>query len=930
MRARSVLIVSTLCAVLGAASRIDAGTTGKIAGRVRAAAGREAITAASILVEGTRLGAVSDENGQFFILNLPPGEYTLVSHAMGFRDVSLAGVHVTADFTTSVEFTMEAVVAATTPTVKVEGRRALIQADATSTVRIVDEEEIRHSPTRGYLGIVAQHTGVVNFTGYNSPLVGPTERSNNPILIFRGGRPDEVGYYVDGFSQQDLQTGLTTATVPNASLSEIVILPGGFSAEYGRNLSGVVNIVTKEGGNRLSGSFEAITDNVAGEWIGAHSYDQNVYSASLGGPLTRGAGGWRFHVAAERGWSGDQSPSAIGFDEGRLPSNSNGSWLWNGKVSGKVAPRLELKVGSTGSLQDWLEYRNPYRFDLDHVPRYRDTNYSAYAQLGHTLSSRAVQSLAVGYFRTERKRGDAALFDDVDAYGYYGGSGNPTFDPDEGLFVYGTEDPSGAHIYNNMLHRQSQYVELKWSLTYQHDYHNLLKFGIDAQRHSLRFFEHLNPTAVYPGNPVPYVDVQSYGYESTGTGGIVEDGLNATKHPVSIGAYLQDKIEYEGIIIQPGLRYDYFDSKTPRIADEANPLDESSQLTPERLVDSEPKHTISPRLGVAFPIDARTHFHLNFGKFYQQPNLEELYTNYSYIAYKIRTGGYYYPFGNPNLEPEETVAYEVGVTRQLSGTAKLEVSAYYKDIEGLTQVTTIPSSPNSFASFQNRDYGTAKGIDFYLMTERVRRLAGSVSYSLSYAEGTGSISNSQRNIAWTGSEPPKQTAPLAFDQRHRLTVGLDYRYADGDGPALFGMKPFSKSGLNVLLQAGSGFPYTPTQVYNAVTLQSVASVPVGPINSRYGPWTWQVDMKLDRDFRVGTTNLNAFLWVVNVFDRENAVTVYSTTGLPDETGWLSTPDGQAWLEANGEGARERYEQAQRDPRNFGPPRIVRFGLRTSF
>src|SRR5262245_42957787 len=393
MRARSLLVVSTLCAFLGASSRSEAGTTGKIAGRVRAATGHEPVTAASILVEGTRLGAVSDENGQFFILNLPPGEYTLVSHAMGFRDVSLAGVHVTADFTTSVEFAMEAVVAATTPTVRVEGRRALIQADATSTVRIVDEEEIRHSPTRGYLGIVAQHTGVVNFSGYNSALVGPTERSNNPILIFRGGRPGEARHYSAGFSQEDLQTGLTTATVPTASLDEIVILPGGFNAEYGRNLSGVVNIVTKEGGNRLSGTFEAVTDALAGDWIGAHSYDQNVYSASLGGPLTRGAAAWRFHVAAERGCARDQSPSALGFDSGRLPSNSNGSWLWNGKVAGKLSPGLELKIGSTGSVQNWLEYRNPYRFDLAHVPRYRDKNYSAYAQLGHTLSTRAVQSL---------------------------------------------------------------------------------------------------------------------------------------------------------------------------------------------------------------------------------------------------------------------------------------------------------------------------------------------------------------------------------------------------------------------------------------------------------------------------------------------------------------------------------------------------------
>jgi outer membrane receptor protein involved in Fe transport len=924
---RTVLVLG-LCCLLAFAATAEAGTTGKIAGRVRAGATNQPVTAATVLVSGTRQGAVADENGQFFILNLPPGDYDLAAHALGYGDVSLTGVHVTADFTTSVEFVLESVVAATTPAVTVEGKRALLQPDATSTVRIIDEEEIRNSPTRGYLGLVARNTSVATFGSYNSFQVGPTERTNSPVLVFRGGRPDEVGYYVDGFSQQDLQTGLTTATVPNASLSELVILPGGFSAEYGRNLSGIVNVATKEGTEEYTGSFEVVTDNLSGDWIDTPSYDQNIYAASLGGPLLARSENWRFHVAGERGWSRDATPSPIAG--GRLPSNSNGSWLWNGKLTGRLSPSLDLRLGSTGSVQNWREFRNVYRFDLLHAPRYRDTNYSGYAQLGHTLNPRAFHTLALGYFSTERIRGDAMFFDDLSLYGANGPAGNPGFDQTEGLFVYGDDDDEGAHIYNNLLQRQSRYVELKWDLTAQLNEHNLVKVGLDMQRHSLRFFEHLNPTVVYDENPYPYLDVQSYGFDSTGSGAIVSGGLDGTKHPLSLGAYVQDKIELDGLVIQPGLRYDYFDAKTPRIADESNPLDASSLLAPDRLVESKPKHTVAPRLGIAFPIDEATHFHVNFGKFYQQPNLGELYTNYSYIAYKVRQGGYYYPIGNPNLEPEETTAYEVGVSRALTAKAKLEISAYYKDIHGLTQVATIPSNPNNFASYRNRDYGTAKGVDVYVASERVNRVAASLGYSLSYAEGTGSISNTQRNIAWTSSEPPKQTAPLAFDQRHRLVASLDYRMREEDGPLLFGRRPFSKSGVAVLISAASGLPYTPTGVYNEVTLHSVTGVPSGPINSRYGPWTYQVDMKLDRSFHVGATDLNAFVWVANLLDRRNAVTVYASSGLPDETGWLSTPEGQAWLESNGADARERYELAQRDPRNFAAPRIVRFGLRTSF
>ncbi|MFN0151322.1 MAG: TonB-dependent receptor domain-containing protein [bacterium] len=906
----------------------QAGTTGKLAGRVRDNSTSQPIPSATITIRDTRYASISDENGQFFILNVPTGDYTIDVHALGYRDASTAATHVTADFTTSVTIEMQSVVTVVTPVVSVEGTRPLIQRDATTTVRVIDAEEIANSPSRGYLDIVARQTGVVSFANHNAFQIGATERTNTPVLVMRGGRPEEVGYYVDGFSQQDLQSGFTTATVPNAALSEIVVMPGGFAAEYGRNLSGVVNIATKEGGDRLSGSFEALSDGPSGDWIGTPSYDQNIYAATLGGPLVPGSNTWRFFGAVERGWSRDGTPSPL--SDGQLPGNSVGSWLWNAKISGKLSNSVDVKLGSTGSQQAWREYRNVYRFDLDHAPRYLDKNASGYVQLTHTLDARTFQNLAVGLFSTQRTRGDATLFENLGAYGSNGAAGNPSYDPIEGLFVYGADDSAGAHIYDNFFRRQSSYTAVKWDLTRQVGYHHLGKVGIDFQRHTLRSYQHLIPSSIYESNTNPYSDVESYGYDSTGVGTELDDGINGAKHPVAIGAFLQDKIEYAGLIFQPGVRYDYFDSQTLRVKDEANPLDDASQLTPDRLEESRPSHSLSPRLGIAFPISDVTSVHLNYGKFYQQPNLTELYTNYSYMAYKIRTGGYYFPFGNPNLEPGETIAYEVGLSRQLSKSAKMELSTYYKDIRGLSQVSRVSSNPNQFASYRNIDYGTAKGIDLHLALERTKRLSGALNYSIGFAEGTGSISNTNRIIAWTGAVTPKQTAPLAFDQRHRLSVVSDYRLSHGEGPTFLGRKPLSKAGLAAVFVAASGLPYTPTEVYNEVTLQSVNGTPSGPINSARAPWTYQLDLKVDRDFDVGYTNLNAFVWVVNVLDRKNPSTVYSSSGLPDETGWLSTPEGQAWLESNGEGARERYELAQNDPRNYLTPRLVRFGLRTSF
>jgi hypothetical protein len=89
-------------------------------------------------------------------------------------------------------------------------------------------------------------------------------------------------------------------------------------------------------------------------------------------------------------------------------------------------------------------------------------------------------------------------------------------------------------------------------------------------------------------------------------------------------------------------------------------------------------------------------------------------------------------------------------------------------------------------------------------------------------------------------------------------------------------------------------------------------------------------MKLDRGFDLGPTDLSAYIWVVNVLNRENVTNVYGSSGLADNTGWLATPEGQAFLEANGPEALDRYNLAQRNPRNFATPRIVRVGLKTSF
>ena len=195
------------------------------------------------------------------------------------------------------------------------------------------------------------------------------------------------------------------------------------------------------------------------------------------------------------------------------------------------------------------------------------------------------------------------------------------------------------------------------------------------------------------------------------------------------------------------------------------------------------------------------------------------------------------------------------------------------------------------------------------------------------------MSNSQRNIAWTASETPKQTAALDFDQRHKISINVDLSFRKGQGPGWGSFHPLENGGINVLTNIASGTPYTPTNPFNELTLAAVSTQPAGPINSRYGPWTQSLDLKATRGFDVARLRLEGFVWVLNLFNTRNAYTVYTSTGSALTTGFLNSNDGRAYVENadnQGKDGVGQYQLAEGDPTLFGTPRVVRFGLRTNF
>jgi outer membrane receptor protein involved in Fe transport len=928
-----------------------AGTVGKISGVVTNEANGQPLAGANVTVVGTTMGANADAAGKFSILNVPAGTYQVQATLVGYKPIQMNNITVAPDFTTEVTFALTQTVLGIVQTVEIRAEKPLIQKDITGTTRFIGREEIQNMPTRGYQDAASLQAGVTSQQINQDLSTADLESANSPRLHVRGGRAEEVAYFVDGFSQQDPLTGLSTTSINQNAIDQIVVLTGGFNAEYGKIMSGAVNVITREGAPKYFGSIEAITDNLAGSWIGAKKYDNNIYDVSLGGPVLPGSDALSFFVSGERRWERDRSPHPIdglGYTkeqqklflrDGLLPNNQLGGYTWQGKLTWALNNSLKLRAGTLGSKDEWREYHHQYVFNQAHMPRYEDKNNSVFGTATYTFNPKTFATLGVNWFYTERFRGDGVYFKDLSLYpselpvdpatGFP--IGNPRYAENAPLFWYGGEDSTkGAHVWDDYLHRESSYVGTKGDLSFQWSPTNQAKVGAEYRRHTLRRYRHLFPVQVWKGVAGGgYNDVDGFGYALDDPEKHLDSGLDGAKHPKDASLYFQNKYEKDQFVLNAGIRYDYLNAETDVLADNNLPLGEDrTVLNPSDLKKGKIRHKVSPRLGVGFPVSERTQFHANYGLFFQQPNLENLYTSYGYLEYKAKVGGYYYPFGNPDLAPETTTAYEVGFTQQLASNARLDVTAFYKNVQDLVQVESIRSSPNSYTTFRNTDYGTIKGVDFAFDMRRTENTTATVNYTFSYANGTGSVSNTQRNIAWTGGIPPKQTSALDFDQRHKISLNVDWRLGRGQGPVLGSLHPLEDFGFNILVNMGSGTPYTPTKPYDEVTLAAVNIEPAGPINSRYGPWTYRVDLKADRTINAGGLNVNAYIWVLNVLNRKNPANVYTSSGVSDETGWLSNPVGErAYSTAE---LRERYNLAQSNPNNYDVPRMVRFGLKTSF
>ncbi len=818
--------------VLAISAFATAGTTGRIAGVVRSQDG-EPLAGATVLIQGTDFGTMSDGNGEYLIHNLNPGEYILLARMVGKSQQSVEGVRVSADLTTRIDFQLGDEASGST-VITVTDQRGLIVFDETASISVIDSDDINSMPVTSIREIVSMSSGGV--------MAGAD-------MHMRGGRSGEVVYMVDGIPMNDPATNQFSMNIPLSAVSEVSITTGGFSAEYGGAQSGIVNIITRDAASRfmasVSGGGGAFSESGDGSvnTVEHSVWENQIYhgdaykgEGALGGPLgLPGSSG--FFLTGSYEQSGfNYADSRGNWDNSTIESLSGTAKIsWSPSPSTRLVTNFYMSNAEKG-WRDWLWSRTTEHYVNDGdtlyysrennraLPTREQSRFSPGLALTTTLNDESFLELKLNFYHTEENHGI------TDSTGNIIGD---DFTVEEWLeyeapyrFTDRDNFLRSGHVDWIRHESETDVTTARIDYTNQLDAYHQLKSGYEG-----RYFESQGWSIIAP--PL-----------HTGTYSSWEGS------PRFHGLYVQDRIEYTaGLIANIGLRMDVIDPN----ADNA-----------------ETKYKISPRLGVSYPISTRDVIRASYGHYYQVPGLSLMY--YDSQSSSSSSGD---PLaGNPDLEPEETVAWELGMKHMFDQYTLLEVVAYNKAITGLVS-TSLDETTEEFWQYVNSDgTGTVWGAEFGLLRRSSRYFSFALNYSYSVAKGRESSPSENYSYGWGSQYPvPNDDVYLDWDQRHTAngSAGLTV----GRGDRLLGQDWLEGFGFRINTSYGSGIPYD-----NA----SHGSHPFFRNQKRY-PWRMNTDLRVEKRFWLGETAFNFYMDVYNLFGRRNVDTIY------DVSWWEADQDG---------------------------------------
>ncbi len=379
----------------------------------------------------------------------------------------------------------------------------------------------------------------------------------------------------------------------------------------------------------------------------------------------------------------------------------------------------------------------------------------------------------------------------------------------------------------------------------------------------------------------------------------------------------------------------------PYLADGVSPDDEISS---DAFDDYKPQINVMPRVAFSFPISDEALFFAHYDVLTKRPTSGNRFDMLDYFFMQNRN----VIVNNPDLQPEKTIDYELGFQQVLTKSSSLKISAFYRELRNMVALVNITGAyPRTYRSWGNIDFGTIKGITLTYDLRRTGNLWMRASYTLQFAEGTGSDAGSALNLVNSGQPNLRTIYPFNYDQRHGFNTTIDYRYGEGkdyNGPKLFGKNILENTGINIVNIFGSGTPYSAQQFVTPQALGGTSSLE-GQVNGSRKPGQFRMDAQIDKNITVKfgkkggegedktrSANLNIYLQINNLLNTQNILGVYGATGTPDDDGYLADARyDQIIQQQNSElSYREYYALKINNPYNYGLPRTIRLGVKMDF
>lgn len=881
---------------------VFAGETGKIAGRVTDKTTKETLIGANIMIISKwesgvekkiseQRGATTDIEGNYFILNISPGLYSVRASYIGYKQEVITQVRVDVDKSTVVDFALA--------TEAIEGKEVLITAFSPKKV----EPDITATKQVYNIIDVQSTAGVASITDILELQADVVDDH------FRGGRIGQSTYLVGGASIVNPLSNQRSFSPIITGLQQVEVYTSGFSAEYGNAQSGVVNMIPREAGETWETRLEASTTPPFYKTFGGSVYDpENLpfYKILSGDPSA-----W-FEI----------DPS-IGKPAFTVPSSILGAFNPLNLRDSLAVAKLVQTTWLQGIRKIGLNYKNQFdsRLDFstggplaDGVKLFVAARQEIVNEIIPTTNPDIARQV-MSNITYEPSQNDKFKFDfilDLQSQnildsGWLDWVFNPTTSVTYRTMTTKHYGLNWTHLFTN-----ATFMDIKLNLLnvlsdddieivkdnqYSDDYNKLLQWpnytdpsqhrimGLQGSRGSQKLTTYdlqgslssqINKNNLLKtGIQFTYYDLNVDQQQSIASSATVQN-IKFNNFPFEGALYLQNKMEFDGFIANIGLRFDFYDMNTDYYSDIYSPLRNPNRLTEtgqdyynrELAAKGNTKiyTKIQPRIGFSFPLSESSVFHLNYGTFTQRPSFTQVYYNQISNFNDIQF------IGNPLLKPENTRAYDIGLVNAFPFGIRLETSAYYKDVTNLIEISNFEDAKTQkYKTYTNREYADIKG--FLINLERSEgSLRGYIRYNYEAAKGKNSNDLSSpitySEIQINNKLPDPEDVYLDYDRSHKAIANLSYRTSSKEGFSIGGIYPLERMSFSITIRVSSGRPYT----YDASGQ--------GLKYNMRTPTETELRARIEKTVRIGNTNV---MFYAEGFNLLNEI-IYNYSRVFGETG----------------------------------------------